>query len=51
MCLALVTQPGDRVWVACSDGVLRGARMPEAEAEAVAAQAKAAAVAGLIFDH
>lgn len=31
--LQLTSEPADRVWVGCSDGLLRGARLPDLEAE------------------
>jgi WD40 repeat protein len=37
-CVALATEP--MVWAACSDGMLRGARIPELEAEALVAAAR-----------
>ena len=37
-CVALATEP--MVWAACSDGVLRGARSPDLEAEALVAAAR-----------
>jgi hypothetical protein len=37
-CVALATEP--MLWAACSDGVLRGARIPELEAEALVAAAR-----------
>ena len=46
-CLALASEPSERVWVGCADGMMRGARLPEQEAEELIAQAKAAAAAAL----
>ena len=45
--LALTTDPGDRAWVACADGFVRGARLPEREMELLAVQAKSGAVEAL----
>ena len=49
--LVFASEPGDRVWVGCSDGHVRGARLPEQEAEALAARAKADAAAALQLEE